>query len=588
VTGRAAAPDLRFSERMRGWVSFEVRDYNSALVAGRRAHNRCSAKFDIEIDDLERFRRGPISRARLLGTVSCPQLGGRLDAEDGEFTLFAPAPEPRRRRVLYRLFARDPDGRPLTFSGFKLVEDDPNHDVWRDTSRLLTRILAGHVPQDSELDDDPRVIATGILWITPLGLARCLLSMRGGRGKRVRAPLRYQSDFARELLRVYRGRALPSTQYDFPVVTPDATPLQGSRAGGWHELPGHPGLKRRILPFLADDGRQINLHNIQGPDRPTREPVLLVCGLAMRANSFYDAPSRPTLVDALVDEGYDVWVENWRTSIDLPAEDYTLDGAAVYDHPAAIRKIRSETGVEHLSAVAHCMGSASLAMSVVAGLADELRTVVSSAVSLDVDLDPRSKRRLATVLPISSLLLRMRGADPQWAARAPTVKAASLARLAQLAIRDYENPLNAAATFIYGSRADGMWQLDQLDSETLDWLGREFGYSPFSFFRQIRRSARMGRLVPVDDLPELPEDVAERVPSNGARFTFLAGSRNQFFLPTGQHRTYERFAEQQPGRHTWVPLEGYSHLDVLIGRRWYRDVFPHIREALRAGANGGP
>ena len=222
--------------------------------------------------------------------------------------------------------------------------------------------------------------------------------------------------------------------------------------------------------------------------------MLLVCGLAMRANSFYGAPARPTLVDALVDEGYDVWVENWRTSIDLPAEDYTLDGAAVYDHPAAIRKIRSETGVERLSAVAHCMGSASLAMSVVAGLANELHTVVSSAVSLDVDLDSRSKRRLATVLPFSSLLLRMRGADPQWAARAPTVKAASLARVAQLAIRDYPNPLNAAATFIYGSRADGMWQLDQLDSETLDWLGREFGYSPFTFFRQIRRSAKVGRL----------------------------------------------------------------------------------------------
>ena len=588
MTGHGAAPDLHFSERMRGWVSFDVRDYNSGLVAGRRAHNRCSAKFDVEIDDFERFRRGPLSRARLLGTVSCPQLGGRLVAEDGEFTLFAPAPNPRRRRVLYRLFARDSDGRPLTFSGFKLVEDDPNHDVWRDTSRLLTRILAGHVREDSELDDDPRVLATGILRITPLGLWRCLLSMRGGPGKRVRAPLRYQSDFARELFRVYRGRALRSTQHDFPVVTADATPLQGSRTGGWHELPGHPGLKRRILPFLAGDGRQINLHHIQGPDRPTREPVLLVCGLAMRANSFYDSPSRPTLVDALVDEGYDVWVENWRTSIDLPAEDYTLDGAAVYDHPAAIRKIRSETGVEELSAVAHCMGSASLAMSVVAGLADELRTVVSSAVSLHVDLDPRSKRRLATLLPLSSLLLRMRGADPQWAARAPSVKAASFARLAQLAIRDYENPLNAAATFIYGSRADGMWQLDQLDPETLDWLGREFGYSPFSFFRQIRRSARTGHLVPVEGLPELPEDVAERVPPNGAAFTFLAGSRNQFFLPTGQQRTYEQFAEQQPGRHRWKELEGYSHLDVLIGRRWYQDVFPDIRDALQRGANGGP
>jgi hypothetical protein len=588
MMGPAAEPDLRFRERMGGWVSFDVRDYNSALIAGRRADNRCSATVVIEIDDLDAFERAPVRRARLAGAVNCPQLGGRLEGEDGEFTLFAPAPDARRRRVLYRLFARDSEGRPLTFSGFKLVEDDPNHDVWRDTSRLLTRILAGHVRQDSELDDDHRVVATGILRLTPLGLTRCLLTMRGRPGMRVRAPLRYQRDFARALLQVYGGHALPSTQYAFPAVKVGATPLQGSPPRQWHALPGHSGLWRRIVPFEAGDGRELNLHNIRGPDKPSRDPVLLVCGLAMRANSFYDAPSRPTLVDALVHEGYDVWVENWRTSIDLPAEDYTLDAAAVYDHPAAIRTIRSETDAEQLSAVAHCMGSSSLAMSVVAGLADELHTVVSSAVSLDIDLDPRSKRRLATLLPVSSLLLRMRGADPQWAARAPSVKAASLARLAQLAIRNYRNPLNAAATFIYGSRATGMWQLDQLDPETLDWLGREFGYSPFSFFKQIRESAREGHIVPVDGLPQLPPNFAEQPPPEHVHFTFLAGKRNQFFLPEGQHRTYERFEELRPRRHRWVPLEDYSHLDVLVGRRWYRDVFPYIHQALQRGANGGP
>ena len=90
--------------------------------------------------------------------------------------------------------------------------------------------------------------------------------MRGGPGMRVRGPLRYQTHFARTLLQVYGGRALHSTQHDFPVVNVDATPMQGRRSGGWHELPGHPGLKRRILPFAAGDGRPINLHHIQGPE----------------------------------------------------------------------------------------------------------------------------------------------------------------------------------------------------------------------------------------------------------------------------------------------------------------------------------
>ena len=142
--------------------------------------------------------------------------------------------------MLYRLLLRDPDGRPLTFSGFKLVEDDPNHDVWRDTSRLLTRILAGHVsrtPSSTTIRARSRPASSGSrrsAWALPALDAR-------GPGMRVRAPLRYQTHFARTLLQVYGGRALHSTQYDFPVVNVDATPMQGRRSGGWHELPGHPG-----------------------------------------------------------------------------------------------------------------------------------------------------------------------------------------------------------------------------------------------------------------------------------------------------------------------------------------------------------
>jgi hypothetical protein len=583
----AQPPDLRFSERMRGWVSFDARDYNTGVIAGRRDGTRCSLKLAVEVDDLDGFLGHPDRAARIRGTVACPQLGGTLEVERGDFNLFVLAPDARRRRVLYRLFVRDAHERPLTVSGFKLLEDDPNHDVWRDTSRLLVRILAGHVSRDFEEVDDPRVVATGVLRITPLGFVRSVLTMRGGPGRRLRGPLRYQREFARQLLAIYGGRALPATQFAFPAVKAGATQFQGQRPGEWRELAGHSGLERRILAFPADDDREINLHHIRGQDKPTRGQVLLIGGLAMRANSFYDAPVRPTLVDALVDHSYDVWIENWRTSIDLPAGDYTLDSAAVYDHPAAIRKIREETGCEKLDAIAHCMGSASLTMSVLAELAPELRTVVSSAVSLHIDLDPRSRLRLWTLLPMTSVLLRMRGADPQWAARAPSVAAAGFAGVARLSTPDYSNPLNAAATYIYGGRPEGMWQLDNVDADTLEWLAREFGYAPFSFFRQIRRCATVGHLVPVEGLDELDRDFGKLAPPNGTRFVFLCGARNQFFLPAGQRRTYEHFDERQRGRHDFFELKGYSHLDVLIGRRWHRDVFPLIRDALDAGADGG-
>jgi hypothetical protein len=580
-----AAPDLCFRERMRGPISFHTGDYNTAVVAGRRERSWCSVQLTAVIDDLDRFLNGPQSPARLEGTVHCPHLGGRLEVEEGTFNAFVRAPDARRRRVIYRLFLRDRDGRPLTLSGFKLIEDDPNHDTWYDTSRLLVRLLAGHVSQGSEEDDDPRIVATGVLRIKPLSFLRTFLTMRGGPGRRVSAPTRYGLAFVRQLLGVYGGRVLPETQFDFPTVRPGGTQLQGRAAGVWHELPGRPALERRILPFDAGDGSEINLHHIRARDeRPRGDPVLLVGGLAMRANSFYDTPSWPSLVDALVASGYDVWVENWRTSIDLPAKDYTLDRAAVYDHPAAIRKIREETGCERLDAVAHCMGSSSLTMSVLAGLVPELRTVVSSSVSLHIELDDRSRRRLSKLVPLMSRFIR--GTDPQWAVRPPSAAAAGLAGWARLVRRDYSNPLTAAATYFYGGQPEALWQRANVDGETLDWLAREFGYAPLSFFRQIGRSAEHGYLVPVEGLPQLSEDLLAASPPEETRFTFLVGLGNRFFLPGGQRRTWKHFEKIQPGAHAFFPLEGFSHLDMLVGRRAHREVFPCILEALNSRGNG--
>ena len=49
--------------------------------------------------------------------------------------------------MLYRLFLRGGDGRPLTLSGFKVVEDDPGSDLWTDTT-TRSRILGGTGAED--------------------------------------------------------------------------------------------------------------------------------------------------------------------------------------------------------------------------------------------------------------------------------------------------------------------------------------------------------------------------------------------------------------------------------------------------------
>jgi hypothetical protein len=101
-----------------------------------------------------------------------------------------------------------------------------------------------------------------------------------------------------------------------------------------------------IIPVTADDGTALNLHHVTGERPPTRGPVVLVHGAGVRANIFRP-PGQTTLVDMLVDDGWDVWLENWRASIDLEPNPWTLDEAAVYDHPALIRAVVAETGAGH-------------------------------------------------------------------------------------------------------------------------------------------------------------------------------------------------------------------------------------------------
>ena len=113
-------------------------------------------------------------------------------------------------------------------------------------------------------------------------------------------------------------------------------------------------LTEDVIPFRTDDGMTCQLRRV------------LVHGAGVRSKIFR-ARVDETLVDALVQAGYDVWLEDWRASINLPANRWNLDQAARYDHPAAIRTIVERTGYDRVKAVIHCQGSTSFMMSVAAG-----------------------------------------------------------------------------------------------------------------------------------------------------------------------------------------------------------------------------
>ncbi|HWI09500.1 MAG TPA: GMC oxidoreductase, partial [Solirubrobacteraceae bacterium] len=189
---------LRFTEKMRGFITFGEDDYDKGFRTGKKAKTACMFHVTVLMDDIERFIEDPQHPGTITGHVQCDALGGRLEVQEGWFNLFVDDDEDGNERKLmkYRLLIADGEGHPITLNGFKEVKDDKGFDVWSDTTTLFTRILAGHV-RPGEQDSD--VIATGILHVLPQDFAVQMTTFRVDPPHRVDALARFGALFAGSL-----------------------------------------------------------------------------------------------------------------------------------------------------------------------------------------------------------------------------------------------------------------------------------------------------------------------------------------------------------------------------------------------------
>lgn len=331
--------------------------------------------------------------------------------------------------------------------------------------------------------------------------------------------------------------------------------------------------------FTTADGRRLDLLHVTGEHPPTRDPVILVHGAGVRADIFRP-PTDQTLVEALIAEGHDVWLENWRASIDVEPSTWTLDEAAAYDHPAAVRTILDTTGADHLDAVVHCQGSTSFVMSAVAGLLPEVRTIVTNAVSLHPVVPRFSRFKIRFVAPLVARLTPY--LNPGWGLHAPTVVAKALVAFVRLTHRECDRDVCRLVSFTYGTGFPALWSHEHLNDATHRWVDHQFAEVPLTFFRQMARCIARGHLVAVDEGTTLPASFVAAPPQTDARFVFLAGTANRCFLPESQVRSHRFFDAHRPGHHALHLLDGYGHLDVFMGKDAARDVFPLILKELQA------
>ncbi len=115
------------------------------------------------------------------------------------------------------------------------------------------------------------------------------------------------------------------------------------------------------------DGWHLEVRRYRNPAThdPSRRPVLFVPGYAMNTFILGYHPSGASMVEYLVEHGYDVWTANLRSQgASRPAsgrkERFGLGELSLVDLPAVIRFVRGVTGADRLDVVGCSLGASIL------------------------------------------------------------------------------------------------------------------------------------------------------------------------------------------------------------------------------------
>ena len=273
-----------------------------------------------------------------------------------------------------------------------------------------------------------------------------------------------------------------------------------------------------------------------------------------------------------------MWLLNWRASIDLDPVPWTLDEAAAYDHPAAVRHVLAATGAETLKAVVHCQGSTSFTMAAMAGLLPEVDTVVSNAVSLHPVVPRFSTFKIGRVSPVVGKVLPH--VSPAWGDKPEGLLSKALVlivrathpRVPQQRLPDGQLHLRhrLAGAVVARQPRRGDARLDP----------RRVRRGPVHVLRPDGPQ-HPGRPPDTCAGPRRSPHVVRRAGSADRRAVRLPRRRGQQVLPAREPAALLRLLrEPPPGRDALHRFSGYGHLDVFLGKNAAADTYPVILEEL--------
>lgn len=551
-------PGLRFTERMAGHVLLGGElDFASAEKQAKAAGSTCSFILTVATQNLLTMLDKEPHRASLSGTVLLPALSPQpMMVSGGEFQLLSGSPDRiKTREMLYTMDLTAEDGETYHFHGKKQIHQDPGPDLYTDTTTLFVTI---------SLEDRQQTLGRGILRIRTDDLMRQLgtLQITGEADpvRRLELLAQFGRFFAGSLFDVYGGIFARPTLFD-----PDAPPRKQRQL-------------RLAAPELygitAKDGTLLRLTRFKGGGKG---PVLLSHGLGVSSRIFSLDTINTNLTEFLFAHGYDLWLLDYRSSIELEASrtQYSGDEIALQDYPAAVEKILQESGADGLHALVHCFGSTTFFMAMLGGLKG-VRSAICSQIGPHVVTPPVTALKSALYLPDG---LRFLGVD-SLTAYADTHDDWNeklfnrLVALQPLAFEEWcSSPVCHRITFLYGL----LYEHDNLNRATHETLHELFGVASIDALDHLATMVRKRQIVDRDgkDL-YLPHIERLAIP-----ITFIHGAENSCYLPESTAKSYDLLLKVNGSnlyqRHL---VADYGHIDCIFGARASVDVFPLMLQHL--------
>jgi cholesterol oxidase len=542
---------------MRGHFSTAVLDdYKRAEARGIEDKTPLEFTVTVSSDDLDGMLKDPRHLARIDGSVSCPALSPQpLTVENGTFNLLTDDPDRvNARQMIYQMTAVAADGRRYRIDGFKTIRDDKHLEIWDDTTTLFVTV--------TELKDPAeQVIGKGILHILPADFLKQMTTMTvtgaSSPGETLRGLVAFGRFFAGVLFDTYGGVLVRSNELD-----PDGPPR-----------------KRRALKmsapdvhfFRTTDDVELKLTRFKGG---TKGPVMLAPGFGTSTLAYSIDTVDTNLPEALFASGYDVWLFDYRASPDLASSrtQFTLDEVATRDYPAAVATVQEIAKTPDVQVMAHCVGSMTFLMAMLAGLKG-VRSAVCSALSF-YPVSPMSNRiraglDLGTLAAKAGVKTLTTDFDSQ---KTQDVLVDTVLK----AFPSKEQCTSAVCRRILGIYGD-VYKHAQLNEATHQAIHEMFGIANMATFNHISLMVRKGQIVDKHG----DDTYLSHLDRLAIPVTFLHGAENNLFLPEGTLQTVQTLAKANDASlYQRILFPNYAHMDCFMGRDASTDIFPTIVSEL--------